>query len=58
MLTLLKRLVATVLIPCVALAGLPLMAQAGIVSRTRTSAHHAGGTRSIQSGSVPRVLRC
>jgi hypothetical protein len=32
MLTLLKRLVATVLIPCIALSGLPLMAQAGIVS--------------------------
>lgn len=32
MLNFLKRLVATVLIPCVALAGLPLMAQAGIVS--------------------------
>ena len=32
MLTFLKRLVATVLVPCVALAGLPMMAQAGIVS--------------------------
>ena len=32
MLIFLKRLVASVLIPCVALAGLPLTAQAGIVS--------------------------
>ena len=32
MLTFLKRLLATVLVPCVALAGLPMMAQAGIVS--------------------------